>query len=192
MTSAYPLQWPPGWPRTKRPESSAFATSFAKARDELLNELRLLGARNVVISANVPLRQDGLHYARFPEPADKGVAVYFVLDGNQRCIPCDQWNRTQDNIQAIRKTVEALRGLERWGAKEMVSAAFRGFQALPAPKQQETWWEVLQVSQAASEQEIREAFRKLARVAHPDAGGSQEEFIKLQKAYEEGLREARA
>lgn len=191
MTTAYPLHWPPGWPRSKFTITSAFFTAFAKARDELLNELRLLGAEHVVISSNVPLRKDGLPYGKYLEPGDKGVAVYFLLDGNQQCIPCDKWDRVQDNLQAIRLTIGALRGLERWGAKEMVSAAFRGFQALPAPEEK-SWHQVLQILQVASEQEIRDAFRRLARVAHPDAGGSADEFVKLQKAFEEGLKAVHA
>jgi len=186
---SYPLHWPPGWPRTPRPRASSFATSFAKARWILLDELRLLGAKNVVISSNVPLRQDGLPYARFSEPGDKGVAVYFTLEGNQQCIPCDKWNKTEANLQAIRLTVAALRGLERWGAKEMVTAAFRGFQALPAPNAK-TWYEILQVSSTASEDEIRSAYRNLARKVHPDLGGSHEQFVELHQAFEDGLKES--
>src|SRR5690606_9584801 len=127
---AYPLQWPDGWPRTDRPARARFDTSFARARAELLNELRLLGATGVVISSNIELRRDGLPYANAKQPDDRGMAVYFTLRGEQQCIPCDVWDRTEDNLQAIRLTVAALRGLDRWGAKEMVNAAFRGFKAL--------------------------------------------------------------
>ncbi|MCB9135138.1 MAG: J domain-containing protein [Anaerolineales bacterium] len=187
MTTAYPLQWPLGWPRTKYPKRARFDTSFASARDGLLDELRRLGARNVIISTNLELRLDGLPKAARRQPVDCGAAVYFVLAGQQQCIPCDRWNRIEDNLRAISLTVEALRGLERWGAKETVSAAFRGFHALPAPSP-ETWWDILELHPQATENEIRTAFRRLARLTHPDAGGDPDEFIKLQNAFEEALR----
>lgn len=187
MTQAYPLHWPPTWPRTLHPKRARFDTTFSLARDGLLAELRRLGARDIIISTNLELRLDGLPKAARRQPNDVGVAVYFTLAGNPQCIPCDKWNRLEDNLQAIRLTVEALRGLERWGAKEMVNAAFRGFQALPAP-QAETWWDILELTPQATEPDIRAAFRRLARLTHPDAGGDKEEFIKLQNAFEEGLR----
>jgi len=60
MIEAYPLQWPVGWKRTiyyKR-QRSKFDTTFGKARDNLLNEIRLLGGQNPIISSNIHLRLD--------------------------------------------------------------------------------------------------------------------------------------
>lgn len=187
---AHPLQWPAGWPRADRPKRARFDTSFARARAELINELRLLGARLPVISSNIELRRDGLPYANAKQPDDRGIAVYFTLNGEQQCIPCDSWDRTEDNLQAIRLTVAALRGLDRWGAKEMVNAAFRGFKALPenaivTPYTSRLWYEVLEVSPDATPDEIKAAYRQLLHTAHPDKGGSQEAFAELQKAYKE-------
>lgn len=182
MVSAYPLQWPPGWPREPGPRRSIFDTPFAKARDGLLRELRLLGATNPVISSNVRLRRDGLPYANQPEPGDSGVAVYFELDGEQMCIPCDRWDLVRDNIQAIRKSVEALRGLERWGAKEMVSAAFTGFRALPGDETREEL-----TGQGMSSEENpyvgldKRELRRLLKLYHPDTGEGNTERFRLVK-----------
>lgn len=44
MTEAYPLAWPTGWKRTKYPQRAPFKTTFATARDDVFDELRLLGA----------------------------------------------------------------------------------------------------------------------------------------------------
>lgn len=44
-------------------------------------------------------------------------------------------------------------------------------------------WEILGVHPDASESSIKSAYRRLARNCHPDAGGSAEEFTKLQEAY---------
>jgi hypothetical protein len=190
MIDAYPLAWPPGWPRTDRPTWSRFQVSQHEAQQGLLRELRLLGAKDVIISTNIPLRRDGLPYASRRAPEDQGVAVYFKLEGNDQCIPCDKWRTIAENMQAIRKTIEALRGLERWGAKEMVNAAFRGFKALPESiilneHTARAWWEVLEVSQEASREVIKAAYKARLLKVHPDQGGSQWDFEELQKAWRE-------
>lgn len=190
MTEAYPLQWPPGWPRTNYPEPARFDTSFARARNQLIRELDLLGATNVVISSNITLRRDGLPYANQRQPDDTGIAVYFSLNGEQQCVPCDKWTRTEDNLQAIRKTIEALRGLDRWGAKEMVNAAFRGFKALPesvivTPYTKRPWHEVLEVLPTASPEVIKGAYRRLLIRHHPDHDGDPVAFQELQEAYKQ-------
>lgn len=46
------------------------------------------------------------------------------------------------------------------------------------------YYNVLGVSKDATEEEIKKAFRKLAREAHPDKGGDTETFQKIQEAYE--------
>lgn len=185
MTEAYPLHWPAGRPRTKRPQSARFDTRFAAARDEMMNELRLLGARNVVVSTNIALRRDGLPYANQPEPDDSGAAVYFEYGGKSMCFSCDRWNRVQDNIRAIGKTIEAMRGIERWGTGEMVQAAFSGFEALPppddvSPAPNSAWWIVLGVEPNASPGEIRAAYKAKAR----EAGGA---TVELNRAKEQAL-----
>lgn len=190
MVDAYPLQWPPTWPRTEYTRSAKFKTPFSYARNALLNELKLLGATNVVISTNMMIRQDGLLYAKQRMPDDRGVAVYFTRNGEQQCIPCDKWSTVQDNLQAIRLTVEALRGLERWGAKEMVNAAFRGFKALPesiilGEHTARPWYDVLQVQQTASPEVIKAAYKQAALKTHPDQGGTIEAFHEVQKAFKE-------
>ena len=45
-------------------------------------------------------------------------------------------------------------------------------------------YETLGVSKDASQQDIKKAFRKLASKHHPDKGGDQEQFKKIQGAYE--------
>lgn len=192
MIEAYPLYWPPAWPRTKHPDYARFKTSFGRARNQLLRELNLLGATNIVISSNIALRRDGIPYSGQRQPEDTGIAVYFDLNGENQCIPCDKWMHTEDNIHAINLTVAALRGLERWGAKEMVNAAFRGFKALPASiivgaHTKLPWHEVLEVVPTASIETIKAAYRQMLLKHHPDHGGDIDKFHEIQAAYKEAL-----
>mmetsp|Transcript_105965 Transcript_105965/g.330475 ORF Transcript_105965/g.330475 Transcript_105965/m.330475 type:complete len:366 (+) Transcript_105965:34-1131(+) len=53
-------------------------------------------------------------------------------------------------------------------------------------------WTMLGVSPGSSRQQIKQAFRERIKKAHPDAGGSAEEFRELQRAYKEALEEAGA
>ncbi|MBN1517457.1 J domain-containing protein [Candidatus Sumerlaeota bacterium] len=200
---AYPLCWPEGWDRTPdhQRQSGAFKGTPGAIRVLLLDEVerfvwgRASGAHNwrqrIILSSNVPLRLDGEPYANAREPDDPGVAIYFPRDSSQDaqqiCMACDQYNRVWKNMRALQKTMEALRGIERWGSSQLLDRAFQGFLALPDPDQQ-TWWEVLGVSRHAGEAEIRSAFREKARVMHPDHGGSAESFKRLNDALQEGLQ----
>ena len=79
LRAAYPLTWPERQNRTAthRRRNGKFKVTLGQARDELLRELGLLGAKDVTISSNVALRRDGLPYSDAREPVDPGVAVYF-------------------------------------------------------------------------------------------------------------------
>lgn len=136
MVFTDPLEWPVGWPRDSRPRRANFANlTLFRAAQDVESELRRLGARSVVITTNLRIKQDGMPYSNQRNPEDAGVAVYFSLDGRQQCFPCDRWDRIEHNLRAICKSIEALRGLERWGSKHMVNAAFEGFKALPPPSE---------------------------------------------------------
>ena len=184
--SAYPLTWATVYPRTpqhKRKEAR-FEVSFAVARDQLLLELELLDAFAVVISSNVQLKRDGLPYANFKEPDDPGVAIYFRIKKKNYVLCCDKWLKVKDNLRAIGLHIAAMRGMERWGVGS-VEQAFMGYQALPPQASEKKWWDVLGVSPRASDEEIKEAYRKLARQHHPDSGGSSDQMAKINAAYQQ-------
>lgn len=191
MTDAYPLQWPMGWPRTpshRRQPSKFKPGSMANETQELIWELQRLGARRMVLSTNIELRQDGLPYSNRRRPDDPGVAVYFTYEKRQQCIPCDRWATVEENLRAVWKSIEALRSLERWGAKSFVDAAFTGFAALPAPGAARAWWEVLGVSQHATVDQINAAWREKAKQAHSDLGGSDARMSEINVARDTGIK----
>lgn len=114
-----------------------------------------------------------------PEPTDPGAAVYFKLKGKPRCLACDKWARVADNIAALAQHIDALRRIERYGVGTM-EQAFAGYAALPPSPSD--WWIVLGVPQEATDAQIDDAYRQLARKSHPDAGGSHSEMARINAA----------
>lgn len=191
---AFPLQWPDGRPRATRRKRSAFSTSPASARDGLLDELRRHGARHVVVSTNVATYRrrgrDVMYADQSGAQEDPGVAVYFEWKRESYAFSCDRWDRVHHNVHAIRKTIEALRGIERWGTGEAMRAAFSGFKALPAAGEGSgtPWWQVLGVAPDADAVTIRAAHRARVKQTHPDTpSGSAGAFRAVQEAMSQGL-----
>lgn len=121
-------------------------------------------------------------------PSDPAVVAYFNYRGKNYAIPCDRWQKVEHNIRAIALTIEAMRGMERWGAKNMIKAMFQGFKALPGKAGSRPWWEVLNVPRECSKGMAEIAYREKAKKAHPDAGGSHEAMAELNQARSEALK----
>lgn len=191
----FPLSWPTGWGRTGRAHrrraafrSRGAALSAWAAVQRLSDELGRLGATGEVLSTNLETRLDGLPRSGQAEPADPGVAVYFRLKGQPRCLACDKWDRVADNIAAIAQHIDALRRIDRYGVGTL-EQAFAGYAALPPAACE--WWLVLGVGPDASLETIEDAFRSAMRSAHPDRGGSHEAMVRLNAA-RDAARAARA
>jgi hypothetical protein len=193
----YPLSWPVGQPRTQNHARARFGTqgrvssyagyqpgrkhTISEGARELEQEIRRLGGSNLIISSNLKVKSNGLPYSGQRQPEDCGVAVYFAWKKRDLVFACDKWTSIEDNLWAIVKHIEALRGQERWGVGSL-DQAFAGYAALPDPDTKQ-WWEVLHVPQTAISQEIRGAYLQLVKVHHPDAGGDPVLFDQVQKAY---------
>jgi hypothetical protein len=189
MIAAYPLSWPEGWPRAKHRKVSPYKVSTDSALESLLGDLRLMGARNVIVSSNVPLRRDGTMYrgdhseSAMPDP---GVALYWDdRQGNPRVIACDVWRTVRENVRALGMAIEYLRGLERCGASSILERAFAGFARLPAAAD---CWSVLGFSGRVARHEVDARYRELARKHHPDRGGDHQQMARINAAYQEATR----
>jgi len=196
---SYPLQWPHGWPRTPynkqergdRFTKTDFATgsrkyiSFANARDGLYDELRRLGAKNVVVSTNHKPDRFGVPVESKRSVGDEGVAVYFVLKGKAVAMACDRFTYAAANMRSLTLAIDAMRQLERHGGGAMMERAFSGFVALTAPGK--NWWDVLEVRPDAARAVIEANFRRLARDRHPDRGGTDAAMAELNEARAAGL-----
>ncbi len=147
-------------------------------------EVLRLGGGDLIISSNLELRRDGLPYANKRVLSDPGVAVYFTYKKRPMCFACDRWLAVEENMWAISKTIDALRGIERWGSGDMVEQAFTGFMALPSP---EAWWQVLGLSSPyPTEDEIDKTYRRLASDNHPDRGGDTDFMARVNQARDAG------
>ena len=196
---AYPLQWPPGWPRAKFRKSASFNKKSTSASSRIaqlspadgalrvLYELERLKVErhDVVISTNLKLRIDGLPRDEYAG-GEPGAAVYWRKGKQTRCMAIDVYHRVADNLAAIAATLEAMRAIERHGGAEILDRAFTGFTALPAPEQS---WQVLGLDTSRpTRQQIDEAHRRLASKHHPDKGGSSDEMGRINAARDELYR----
>jgi len=206
--TAYPLAWPQQQPRHTvnsrerakfgKKRSQGHGTerlSLYQARRRLEQEIRSfshgypywrINPETVVLSSDVVLRLDGAPHSGRGEPDDPGVAVYFNLDDNDYCLPCDKWDRVADNIAAIAAHLGAMRGMERWGVGS-VETHFAGFKSLPGTGDSiaDAWRAVLGLDAGATLADAQAAYRRLAQSNHPDKGGSDAEFARIGAAWEQ-------
>ena len=198
--TASPLSWPaskertPAWKRqTPKFGTGNYARgSFTidEATRMLKAEVERLGARGLILSTNLRLRNDCLPYSNQKMPEDPGAAVYFKLDGRDTVLACDKWAKVQDNIFAITKHIDALRGQDRWGVGSR-EQAFAGFAALPPPIQGEpparSWRQVFGVAGLTNINigAVNHLYRKLAKERHGDEDALRELNIARDQAREE-------
>lgn len=201
----YPLAWPLGYKRTNAYLQAPFKSgtrgklTVNQSVERVESQFEAFNKRGhrprasgLIISTNIQPTLSGRPRSNTGEPRDPGVAVYFVLDGKNTVLCCDKWHRVADNLAAIAATIDALRGIDRWGVAE-ASRAFVGFEALPAPGESKvrTCWTVLGLVPRAglSKQEVDAAWREKARICHPDKpGGSHEGMAELNAARDQAIR----
>jgi hypothetical protein len=177
-----------------------FEASWSATVELLARELRELGAEQIVIEladvSDSDFRIDGLprSNARIGDP----VRVSF----NSRYGPLryetgrftrryyrsslDGW---QCNIRAIALGLEALRKVDRYGITKR-GEQYTGWKQLPAStdpadaiQTREQAWAVI-AEHAPGIQEVARATRRAAMATHPDRGGDEAEFRKVQRARE--------
>lgn len=187
MIQAYPLTWPVGWPRAEKKLGSRFKSSVPAALKNVRNSLVLFGkdsgtpTEDIVISSNVTLGEN--------KPKDPGVAVWFKWEKKQLCIAVDRYEKVEENLQAIHLIIESRRTELRHGGLHLLRQAFAGFKALPENVNGETWYSILGVSSTANAVQIKEAYIRKAKEAHPDAGGSDALFNKVKNAFDQGMNQ---
>lgn len=199
LEGAFPLTWPHGWPRrpAHQRQRAPFgrragqAVTMASVRFALEREIRLLGATAPIFSTNVELRLDGLPRSGQRNPGDPAAAVYFTLKKQRIAFACDKFDLAQHNLYAIALHIKAMRAQDRYGVGS-IEQAFAGYAALPQEASGEPWWSVLGFQEcpahgSAADAVIDAQFRSKIKTAHPDHGGSVEQFQRITQAREAGL-----
>jgi len=195
MKEAYPLHWPFGYKRTLAHQrtSSRFKQTMDQAQRFLRDEIARLRGTDLIVSTNLPLRLDGMLYSDYMRRKidDPGVAIYFKYKKKEVSMCCDQYSSVWENIYALGKGIEALRGMERWGVSEFLDRAFTGFKELPFQTDAVviSWWSILELPEEANDDMIRTAYRKLAAKYHPDnlETGNGEKFMQIKGAYDQAM-----
>jgi hypothetical protein len=188
---AFPLHWPTGYQRSVKRISSSFKQTMDASQRFLRAELKRLKATDLIVSSNIPVRKDGGLYTdymnrKLPDP---GVAIYFKYKGKDISMCCDKYVSVWENIYALGKGIEALRGMERWGVSDFLDRAFTGFTALPeSTSSKPSWSEALQVSENATPDEVKKSYRRLVKEHHPDKGGDPYLFGQIVDAFSDYLR----
>lgn len=183
----FPLSWPQGYPVAERRTESKFNCTMAQARDGIITELSRLRTTDVIISTNVQIDKRGLIAAAGRLVYDNpGVAVYFKFKGEEKVVCCDKWLYLHENLRAVEKSIEAIRGLDRWGCSDIISRAMGDMKALPqnAGNSTSEWWQVLELTPEATLGEAIVAAKRLKVRYHPDnmATGDEEKFKQVQEA----------
>ena len=129
------------------------------------------------------------------------VEVVFDRNGKRFKMTSDTWTDSVDNLRAIGLTISYLyRALESYGVKveeskfdQIFDQLFGGFIATPDDTVlmlgdgNDEWWIVLGVEQTSDKRAIQNAYRALAKIHHPDAGGDAGTFKRLRMAYDKGM-----
>lgn len=193
------------WPgdRERSRQRARFDSSYAKTLELLADELRRLAARQVVIQAGFSpydIRNDGWPRSNAKKPVDPGVIVSFQSKHGPLSYPCDRFTDWQDNLRAIALSLQALRAVDRYGVTRRAEQ-YRGWTQLPPPPPQPPPFSGFATKHAAAEWLLKvtgepfrphvviddllvreAAIRTARRRLHPDAGGSHEEFIRIEQA----------
>ena len=188
LPTHWPLQWPPNVPRWRAAERKRWPAivTWTDAMPALTRELQMLVPAWFVISTDLELKKNGYPARGWETALDPGVAVWFRRMGTVHCIAADRYTTIPGNLRAVACIIDAMRGLERWGAPKVVDAALHGFAALAPPVR--PWWVVLLCQPDADEAEIVTAFRRRMLAVHPDKGGTTELMQEVMRARDEALK----
>jgi hypothetical protein len=199
---SFPRDLTPSYQRKK----SGFGKTWSETQNILERELRHLNYRRgstVLLTAHSPydVRKDGQLRSDVRRPEHPGVVVKFdVYDSRLKryvtmSFECDQFTEWKDNVRAIADAMEALRKVDRYGvsAGGRHNAQYEGYKALPSADgrvssredaaefiSQHSGWPASSLNDV---EVLSKAYRQAALKLHPDKGGTQDDFVKLQDAY---------
>jgi DnaJ-like protein len=167
---------------------------FEASQETTVKDLQRILTKIGATSLRIQTEKDYL------DPHEAGsVKVVFDRAGKRYVRECSEWTHPTDNLRAIGLQIDYLyRALELYGVESTsfdieFDNIFAGF--IPPPDDsalllgdgRAPWWEVLKIKPDAKKEEIRSAYRALARVYAPDLGGDEESMKTLNIAYKKAI-----
>jgi len=210
-------EWPgkPCWNRKDAPfKGPSGRVPLSQTLADLKRETDMINARVVTLKTYHiegqrnyrDFTRDGQIKADARRPSAPGVILTFTrrIKGEDKYLrfACDQYERWEDNLRAIAKTLEDLRAIDRYGCTTG-EEQYAGFvAALPAPKSENAREQAARVimtqsgagglsiaafladTESVREAHIREAFKR----THPDVPGNSADDFKAVKIAADVLR----
>lgn len=163
-------------------DSRGRRTAWAKTVQLLRRELEMLDAVHPILMIAMrpqDFRVDGLPRGD-RKASSPGVILTFEAPalGAVRMVG-DKYNRWQDNIRAIAKSLEALRSVDRFGVTK-TGEQYRGWLALPMGSGASGSRGVALVAEHGS-------VKAALKVTHPDHGGDEADYRSVVAAREMGM-----
>lgn len=168
-----------------------FSATQATTTRELERVMRKIGASDFDI------------LQKYGDTEDAGkVTLRFLRDGKMYQRVCRKWSNALDNLRAIQLHLEYIyRALEALGVEDGTEEFDREWNKLAigliaTPDQLllgsgDEWYTVLGLAPDANQAQVRDAYRALTWKYHPDYGGSEADFKRLNQAFETGMNKAR-
>ena len=165
---------------------------FSAQQSTIMNDLRRIMTK--VNATSLKIQTDEMNGE---------VTVIFDRKGRRYTKTCQRWDNSLDNLRAVQLNIEYLyRACEIYGVEEsseefdeLFNMQFIGMEATPddgilkLTEGKREWYEILGIDKNASKEALNNAYRGLARIYHPDVGGNAEEFKRIRKAYDDGLKQ---
>lgn len=191
------------WPRpvTQSRADSLFSAGLRDTKALLDKETNHIGARSVVIALDV--RPEDIRKSDGEVKANRsmGPRVAVLIERKSKYIPggrlverpplafyCDRFRKWEDNLRAIALGLEALRRVDRYGITSG-DEQYAGWTAIPQTSESRsvafnllTSMTGIVVREGSNPDEIRAVVKRALFVAHPDHGGTREDFERVQAA----------
>jgi hypothetical protein len=171
------------------------STSIAKTTSAIETEMGRLDPAEWRVdtgSGGAHTKRNGLpkHSAN---PQDPGVVLRWKKDSEDFAVACDAYTRLRDNLRCVYLWVNEtrMRGQRpvETGESEFAAARLPPADEAAVVASEPPAHGVLGVPPDASDEEVNNAFRDLAKEHHPDQGGDVETFQRLRDAREAMLDE---
>lgn len=184
------LVWPSRVERTAIPVASSPRLRVRAGVKDVLKAIDVLEAVTSCPASDIIVSFEETTSRR--QTVDSAAAAWFIWGEAQRCVACDLYATPGANLFSIAQLIRGCAAEHGRGSIAAVQHALASHTPrAPAPTAaaaREHWSKALGVRPDALPSEITAAFRRRALDAHPDQGGTREQWDYLAAAFEQARR----